>query len=470
MSELEFDLLGEGYAAGFGRVLTAFLDHPVDVRVSRHHGHLYSTVTSAARKTPFALLELAATSWTDVVLPTLTEHISRFRRLADEDAGPAMRQARGLFSECVALHHAMLSPARKAIVDLLSLSRAVLDEDQRERGEHAILGAVTATATPTVRAAEALLDEDLPEVLDDARAIALVAEGACDGDGYGLTQPGWLDDATYAHRMRGFLRRFGVTRQVLRSRLAAAADHRSEAMAELGRRCPALSRPEVARHLAMARVGAVLAETHGPIMHVRYVHELQRLVLAHGRRAAERGVFDESQQILHLRLAELDDPVVGSRLVAARHADYQVRLRGPLPAPVRRSWIRAARSVPPAAAARLGGLGTQAGRRAGSRTWQGVAAAPGAGCGPLRVLRSQPDLERLQPGDVALVPDDGPAWGWLALAGVALIVEHGGRLGHAPALARECGAACVVGGAGVVGLVAEGEVVKVAGDAGTVTW
>jgi hypothetical protein len=71
---------------------------------------------------------------------------------------------------------------------------------------------------------------------------------------------------------------------------------------------------------------------------------------------------------------------------------------------------------------------------------------------------------------VALVPDAGPAWGWLALAGAPLIIEHGGPLGHAPAVARECGTACVVGGYGLSGLVAEGGIVKVSGDTGEVTW
>jgi phosphoenolpyruvate synthase/pyruvate phosphate dikinase len=97
-------------------------------------------------------------------------------------------------------------------------------------------------------------------------------------------------------------------------------------------------------------------------------------------------------------------------------------------------------------------------------------AASGCGQGPLKAVRDQKDLERLEPGDVALVPDAGPAWGWLALAGAPLIIEHGGPLGHAPAVARECGTACVVGGYGLSGLVAEGGIVKVSGHTGEVTW
>lgn len=471
ISELEFDLMGAGYAAGFGRALTAFLDHPVDVLISRHHGHLYSTLASGARHQPLALLEICGTSWTDVVLPRLAEHLRLFRELDDEKTGPALRHARHLFAECTALHHAMLLPARQAITDLLTLSRAITAHAGGEcSSERAVLDAVTAVGTPTFRAAERLVDNALPEVLDDARITDVAADGACDGDGYGLAQPGWLDDATYPHRVRRFLRRFGVTRQSLHSLHAAATDRRTKALANLERRCPAALRREFATQLTMARAGAELAEVHGPIMHVRYVHELRRLVLAHGRKLAGIGSLSDPHEIFHVRLTEIDRHAVALRLLDPRGASYLQHLREPLPVPRRRSRASAGRALPSDVASRLGGMGGQTGRRTGARTWQGIGAAPGFGQGPLRALRIQADLDRLEPGDVALVPDAGSAWGWLALAGVPLIVGHGGLLGHAPALARECGTGCVIDGSGVTGLVAEGRMVKVSGETGEVTW
>ncbi len=87
MSELEFDLLGAGYAAGFGRALTAFLDHPVDVLISRHHGHLYSTLVSGAQHPSLAMLEVSPKRCTEVVLPRLAEHFRLFGKLADEETG-----------------------------------------------------------------------------------------------------------------------------------------------------------------------------------------------------------------------------------------------------------------------------------------------------------------------------------------------------------------------------------------------
>lgn len=106
----------------------------------------------------------------------------------------------------------------------------------------------------------------------------------------------------------------------------------------------------------------------------------------------------------------------------------------------------------------------EGGDRASGRIVVPVEAPGELGC------QVQADLDRVEPGDVALVPDAGPAWGWLALAGVPLIIEHGCPLGHAPALARECGTACVVAGFEVTGSVIEGGIVKVSGGTGEVTW
>lgn len=86
------------------------------------------------------------------------------------------------------------------------------------------------------------------------------------------------------------------------------------------------------------------------------------------------------------------------------------------------------------------------------------------------MISTQDDLDKVQPGNIALVPDAGPAWGWLALAGIPLIIEHGGLLGHAPALARESGTSCVIAGPGLSRLLTDSGTVKVSGDTAEVTW
>ena len=470
MTDLEFDLLGAGYAAGFGRALTAFAGHPVEVLISRQRGHFYSALATDAGHASLPVPDMTQPSWTDTVLPRLAEHSALFLELADEKNGPALARARDLFAECTALHHAMLLPARQAIADLLAITAALAGDAEGGRGWKAALDAVTATGTPMFRAAERLADDRVPELLNDTRAICLIKDGATDGDGYGLAQPGWLDDAIYAHRVRRLLRRFGVTRASLRSLHTAATTRRSEATADLRRRCPATHRGELETQLAKAQADAALAEAHGPVMHVRYVHELRRLVLAHGRQLADAGVLEDPHDIVHARLPEIDQQAVTPRLLRARRSAYQRHLHGSLPPSGQRTRAPARQAIPPRIASRLGVLGGTTGRPVGEQTWQGLGAAPGAGHGPVRIVRTQADLDRVEPGDVALVPDAGPAWGWLALAGVPLIIEHGSPLGHAPALARECGTACVVAGSEVTGSVTEGGIVKVSGGTGEVTW
>jgi hypothetical protein len=188
MTNLEFDLLGAGYAAGFGRALTAFAGHPVEVLISRRRGHLYSALAAGAGHAP--LPDVTPPDWTDMVQPRLAEHAGLFRGLAGEKPGAALTRARDLFAECIALHHAMLLPARQAITDLLTISGTLVGDAAGGHGQKAALDAVTAIGSPTFRAAERLVGDSLPEPLSDQQIIGLIAVGASDGDGYGLAQPG----------------------------------------------------------------------------------------------------------------------------------------------------------------------------------------------------------------------------------------------------------------------------------------
>ncbi len=469
MTELEFDLMGAGYAAGYQRALSTFLEQPVRVLVTRHLGHLYSAITAGTQDPPGTLLETSMASWSEFVMPRLAVHFEIFRQLAGERAGPALTEARELFAECVALHHGLLLPARQAILELLDL---LCPRDHHAGQGHydlTLLAAITPLGTPTLCAAEKLVDDDLPEVLGDNELIGLSEDGATDGDGYGLAQPGWLDDGSYPRRMRTFLLRFGVTRSSLKSSGAAAAERQEQAWTYLTQIPPKRLNRELATKLATARVGAALAEVHGPIMHVRYVHELRRLVCAHEERLRGDGQLREPGEIFHLRLPEIDRKKIKPRVLEARRDAYVRSLHRPPPRPSR--WTRTlGTQLAPRVVTRLGTLGAAAGRRLDTRTWQGVGAASGCGAGPLKFIKFNSDLDKLEPGDIALVPDAGPAWGWLAVAGVPIIIEHGALLGHAPALARECGVACVVGGTGLKKLVTEGVHVKMSGDTGEVSW
>lgn len=194
------------------------------------------------------------------------------------------------------------------------------------------------------------------------------------------------------------------------------------------------------------------------------------LVLDHGRQLANTGELGNPDDIVHLRLDEVGQRGLSQQRLRARRSAYRRNLSEPIPESSRRSRANPGQALPQATAIRLGAGNGAAGRRTGERTWRGIAAASGSGHGPMRVVRRQAHIGKVRPGDVALVPDPGPAWGWLALAGVPLIIERGGPLGHAPTIARECGSCCVIAGPGLAGLVSEGEMIKVSGETGEVTW
>jgi phosphohistidine swiveling domain-containing protein len=473
MSELEFSLLGVGYATGYERALTCLAGRPVKVLIGRRRGHLYSAVVESAKSAwpnPDVPTE---PSWRTDVLPRIVEHFQAFRDLSDQPSHLALARARDLYAESVSLHHAMLVPARRAIMDLVAtFATALGDRDTAtEHARAAVMQAVTSLGTPVFRAAERLIGNSSVDARDDNAVIELIAESAVDGDGYGLALPGWLEDARYAYRARCLMQRFGVSQKSLGARRAAAAAGREEATARLRHKCPAGWRNELEHRLTRARVGAALAEEHGPAMHVRYVHELRQLVITHGGNLAAQGALEQPGDIIHTRLEDLARSSFDRALIRSRSAAYGRRLSAPVPPPCERTRRPPAGYWPmaPEVASRLCIQAEVAGRAQG-RIWRGVAAAPGDGEGSARIVRRQEDFDMVGPGDIALVPDAGPAWGWLALAGVPLVIEQGGALSHAPAVARECGTPCVVAGARLSNSVKEGDFVMVSGSTGRVSW
>ena len=72
-------------------------------------------------------------------------------------------------------------------------------------------------------------------------------------------------------------------------------------------------------------------------------------------------------------------------------------------------------------------------------------------------------------GDIVVTRAVTPALAVLVAGCAAIISETGGLLDHGAALARELGVPCVVGCAGAWSTLRDGELVRVDGDAGTIT-
>lgn len=147
-------------------------------------------------------------------------------------------------------------------------------------------------------------------------------------------------------------------------------------------------------------------------------------------------------------------------------------------------WIRFADLAGEPEALRRKAAGARAAAERASK-WQmpivvgGVPAEPGAalrgsGHGPTvigRVVRFE-SLARAvlaSAGDVIVVRSVTPALAVFAGECAAIVSETGGLLDHGAALARELGITCVVGCRDAWSLLADGDVVRVDGDAGSVT-
>jgi phosphohistidine swiveling domain-containing protein len=214
----------------------------------------------------------------------------------------------------------------------------------------------------------------------------------------------------------------------------------------------------VRRLLADARAGIAFREDthfHG----TRTLPVLRRAVLEAGRRLAEAGVLREADDVLHLRLEELEslgDPAT--------------------PAPADAERVRAAVRARSARRAELAGVPLIApsvlfpGRAAdGDALVTGTPASGGRATGPVRVIREPAEFGRLRSGDVLVCPYTNPSWTPLFQRAAAVVVDAGGIGSHAAIVAREYGIPAVMGSATGTSVLTDGQVVTVDGDTGRVT-
>ncbi len=98
----------------------------------------------------------------------------------------------------------------------------------------------------------------------------------------------------------------------------------------------------------------------------------------------------------------------------------------------------------------------------------GIPASPGSYTGPVRVIRSEAEFDRLRAGDVLVCPITSPVWSVLFPSIGALVTDTGGILSHPAIIAREYGIPAVVAtGNGTVAL-HDGQLVTVDGTLGIV--
>ena len=100
---------------------------------------------------------------------------------------------------------------------------------------------------------------------------------------------------------------------------------------------------------------------------------------------------------------------------------------------------------------------------------RGTGASAGQVTAPARVLGGPADFGRMRPGDVLVASITTPAWTSLFTMASAVVTDVGGPLSHSSIVAREYGIPAVLGTGLATRRIADGALVRVDGDAGTVT-
>jgi pyruvate,water dikinase len=98
----------------------------------------------------------------------------------------------------------------------------------------------------------------------------------------------------------------------------------------------------------------------------------------------------------------------------------------------------------------------------------GLAASRGTASGPVRILHSPAEGDRLRDGEVLVAPITSPDWVPAMRRAAALVTDGGGMTCHAAIVSRELGVPCVVGTRTATTMLRDGEVVTVDGGRGQV--
>lgn len=240
----------------------------------------------------------------------------------------------------------------------------------------------------------------------------------------------------------------------------AASERRAAAEREV-RSLTFLRRPQIGWLAKRARVAAAMRERAKSAL-VAQVEPLRHALLEVGRRLASAKLVDASTDVFHLAWPEVESWLRGEwdgrgarALVADRKAQMAAWEKQPPP-----DVIHGDGSTPRPAPAKFTGGGNQL---------KGLAVSSGRASGRACVVRHPAEGARLRQGDILVAPSTDPGWTPLFLRASAVVMETGGMLSHGAIVAREYGLPAVVNIPGLLGVMKDGQLLEVDGDAGTVT-
>ena len=98
----------------------------------------------------------------------------------------------------------------------------------------------------------------------------------------------------------------------------------------------------------------------------------------------------------------------------------------------------------------------------------GSPASPGIGTGPVKILKSPKEIDKVKKGDILVAPMTSPDYVPAMKKSAAIITDQGGQTSHAAIVSRELGIPCVVGAKDATTKLKNGQIVTVNGEDGQV--
>lgn len=245
------------------------------------------------------------------------------------------------------------------------------------------------------------------------------------------------------------------------------AEERERAMSRV--REELAGRPAELQALEAAVRTAVLyskAREQGKTNTIRVLHEARLPMVELGRRFTAAGYFNRPDDIMMIRVDELDDLVEGpaafGSVIAERWEWYHALEEFEPPfiietgkVPPITEWAR--RRDPITHLAQQGEVLT------------GTPACAGVATGLARIINDPEDAADLEPEEILVAPFTDPGWTPIFTSAEAVVVNVGSTLSHAAIVSRELGIPCVLGVNDATKRITDGMRITVDGGAGTVT-
>ena len=242
------------------------------------------------------------------------------------------------------------------------------------------------------------------------------------------------------------------------------------------------------QNLGLARTVFPYVESHNFYVEHWYHTLFWNKVREFGALLAHHDFLNDPEDIFYLQRNEVSDALVDLRLAWAAGSEGRGTRYWP-PIVARRKQIMDAmrRFTPPPALGAvpeaitepmtimLWGITTERVRdwaahdRGSGSTLTGFAASPGAAEGPARVILDVARLGELQDGEILVAPVTSPSWTPVFGKIAAAVSDIGGIMSHAAIVSREYRLPAVVGTGDATTRIKTGDVLRVDGDAGTVT-